>query len=83
MATCIQFFFFKNEEKMLQREGKGFDCVYFGRNGGEINLMEQKYASSLHIIENPAFLYELCDNKVFSILKRGVVPPESVVSRPR
>lgn len=57
--------------------------MYFGRNGGEMNLMEQKYASSLHFIENPASVYDLCDNKVFSVLKCGVVPPESVVCRPR
>lgn len=51
------------------KKEKGFDCVYFGRNGGEMNVMEQKYASSLHIIENPAFLYELCDCKAFLNLK--------------
>lgn len=65
------------------KKEKGFDCVYFGRNGGEMNLTAQKYASSLHIIENPAFSMSHVTITFFSVLKCGVVPPESVVSRPQ
>lgn len=69
--------------KGTAKKEKASNVCILVETGEEMNLMEKKYASPLHIIENPAFIYDLCDNEVFSILKCSVAPPESVVSRPR